>query len=179
MNTNNSIFTRVLALVLCLIMATGILTACFQEPETDNVIENNDVTKNDIITVIKPGTATLPDAEKDPNEIFSASTTIDSSNLVLGTLTNDVVIGGNDGVTALVPADVKVETNASSLALSLKNVEENDIDLGDVELLIPEDGVVTVPIDETLAGYLTEYIDWGYCLIVQGQGCILKKITIF
>lgn len=49
----------------------------------------------------------------------------------------------------------------------------------DVELLIPEDGVVTVPIDETLAGYLTEYIDWGYCLIVQGQDCVLKKITIF
>ena len=49
---------------------------------------------------------------------------------------------------------------------------------GDVEL-IPEDGVVTVPIDDALAANLVEYIDWGYCLIVQGQGCILKKITIF
>lgn len=38
--------------------------------------------------------------------------------------------------------------------------------------------VITLPIDAAIAANLTEYIDWGYCLIVQGQDCVLKKVTI-
>jgi hypothetical protein len=38
--------------------------------------------------------------------------------------------------------------------------------------------VITLPIDAAIAANLREYIDWGYCLIVQGQNCVLKKITI-
>jgi hypothetical protein len=38
--------------------------------------------------------------------------------------------------------------------------------------------VITLPIDAEIAAYLKEKIDWGYCLIVQGQDCKLKKITI-
>lgn len=35
---------------------------------------------------------------------------------------------------------------------------------------------VTLTADE--AERLNSYYDWGYCMIVQGEGCILKKITI-
>ena len=35
-----------------------------------------------------------------------------------------------------------------------------------------------LPIDAEIASYLREKIDWGYSLIVQGQDCKLKKITI-
>ena len=38
--------------------------------------------------------------------------------------------------------------------------------------------VITLPIDAAIAANLKEYIDWGYCLIVQGQDCKLRKITI-
>ena len=38
--------------------------------------------------------------------------------------------------------------------------------------------VITLPIDAEIAAYLKEKIDWSYCLIVQGQDCKLKKITI-
>lgn len=38
--------------------------------------------------------------------------------------------------------------------------------------------VISLPIDEAIASDLATVIDWGYCLIVQGQNCILKKITI-
>ena len=154
MNTNNSIFTRVLALMICFIMLVGGLTACFQETDPENNVSTT--TTNGGVTTLpttqptittptttQPTTGTTTgdvvgndpvEDPVDPNVIFSASTTIDASNLILGTLVNDVVIGG-EGSTALVPADVMVETNASSLALTLKNVEENDVDLGDVELL--------------------------------------------
>ncbi|MBO5381631.1 MAG: IPT/TIG domain-containing protein [Bacteroides sp.] len=82
------------------------------------------------------------------------------------------------GVTAGMSMSIYAEAYAEGAKIQLFNGHWERL-FGDVELLIPEDGVVTVPIDETLAGYLTEYIDWGYCLIVQGQDCILKKITIF
>jgi hypothetical protein len=38
--------------------------------------------------------------------------------------------------------------------------------------------VITLPIDAAIAANLRESIDWGYCLIVQGQDCVMKKITI-
>ena len=141
MKQNNSIFTRVLALVLCMLMCAGILTACFQMPEFNPVLGSNGVLTPDSTTGNVGENTPNEDPENpvdpepvDPNVIFSASTTVDSSNLILGTLTNDVVIGG-EGATALVPADVVLETGASSLSLTLKNVEENDVDFGDAELL--------------------------------------------
>ncbi len=125
MKTNNSIFTRVLALVLCMIMVVGLMTSCFQSQHSheDGVNEGQ---KDDFITVIQPGTVTKPSVEdaKDPNEVYSASTEISNDALIYGALSSDVVIGGEEGVTALIPADVKVELGASSLALSIKNVEE-------------------------------------------------------
>ena len=139
MKQNNSIFTRVLALVLCMLMCAGVLTACFQMPEFNPVLNSNGVPTPDSTTgSVGENTPNEdpvdPEEPVDPNLIFSASTTVDSSNLILGTLTNDVVIGG-EGATALVPADVMLETGASTLALTLKNVEENDVDFGDAELL--------------------------------------------
>ena len=142
MKQNNSIFTRVLALALCMLMCAGVLSACFQMPEfnpvqvaPNGVITPNETTDNVVENTPNEDPVDPVDPEPvDPNVIFSASTTVDSSNLILGSLTNDVVIGG-EGATALVPADVMLETGASSLALTLKNVEENDVDFGDAELL--------------------------------------------
>ena len=138
--TNNSIFTRVLALMICFVMLAGSLTACFQETEHNH---NVGTTTNGEVTTkptTKPTTTTPttgdvvennpeddpvedPVAPVDPNEIFSASTNITSDSLIYGTLASDVVIGGTE-VGALVPADVKVEAGASNLALSLKKVDE-------------------------------------------------------
>ena len=142
MKQNNSIFTRVLALALCMLMCAGVLSACFQMPEfnpvqvaPNGVITPNETTDNVVENTPNEDPVDPVDPEPvDPNVIFSASTTVDSSNLILGSLTNDVVIGG-EGATALVPADVMLETGTSSIALTLKNVEENDVDFGDAELL--------------------------------------------
>ena len=139
MTQNNSIFTRVLALVLCMLMCAGVLTACFQMPEFNPVLNSNgvltpDATTDNVADNTPNEDPTTPEEPVDPNVIFSASTTVDANNLILGALTNDVVIGG-EGATALVPADVVLETGASSLALTLKNVEGNDVDFGDAELL--------------------------------------------
>ena len=133
--TNNSIFTRVLALLLCLIMFAGVMTACFRDTEINEGVgsttSGDNTTKPSTTTKPTTGTTTGDSAGKDPeedpvdpNEIYSASTTISADSLIYGALANDVVIGGNEGVTALVPADVKIESGASSLALSIKNVEE-------------------------------------------------------
>ena len=138
--TNNSIFTRVLALMLCLIMLVGGLTACFNEVDPENnvgtttnggVVTTNPTTKPTTTTTTTPTTGDVvednpvedPVEPVDPNEIFSASTNISSDGLIYGSLASDVVIGGTE-VGALVPADVKVEAGASSLALSVKKVDE-------------------------------------------------------
>ena len=130
--TNNSIFTRVLALMICLVMLVGTLTACFNEVDGENhtgTTTNGEVTTKPTTTTTT--TTTTGDVVEDeptedpvdPNVIFSASTNITSDSLIYGTLANDVVIGGTE-VGALVPADVKVEAGASSLALSVKKVDE-------------------------------------------------------
>ena len=138
--TNNSIFTRVLALMLCLIMLVGTLTACFNEVDPENnvgtttnggVVTTNPTTKPTTTTPTTPTTGDVvednpvedPVEPVDPNEIFSASTNISSDGLIYGTLASDVVIGGTE-MGALVPADVKVEAGASNLALSVKKVDE-------------------------------------------------------
>ena len=138
--TNNSIFTRVLALMLCLIMLVGGLTACFNEVDPENnigtttnggVVTTNPTTKPTTTTTTTPTTGGVveddpvedPVEPVDPNEIFSASTDILSDGLIYGTLASDVVIGGTE-MGALVPADVKVEAGASNLALSVKKVDE-------------------------------------------------------
>ena len=130
--TNNSIFTRVLALMICFVMLVGTLTACFNEVDGENhtgTTTNGEVTTKPTTTTTT--TTTTGDVVEDeptedpvdPNVIFSASTNISSDSLIYGTLANDVVIGGTE-VGALVPADVKVEAGASSLALSVKKVDE-------------------------------------------------------
>ena len=137
--TNNSIFTRVLALMLCLIMLVGTLTACLNQVEPENhvgttnggVVTTNPTTKPTTTTTTTPTTGDVveddpvedPVEPVDPNEIFSASTNILSDALIYGSLASDVVIGGAE-MGALVPADVKVEAGASSLALSVKKVDE-------------------------------------------------------
>ena len=137
--TNNSIFTRVLALMLCLIMLVGTLTACLNQVEPENhvgttnggVVTTNPTTNPTTTTPTTPTTGGVvednpvedPVEPVDPNEIFSASTNISSDALIYGSLASDVVIGGTE-VGALVPADVKVEAGASSLALSVKKVDE-------------------------------------------------------
>ena len=133
--TNNSIFTKVLALMICFVMLVGTLTACFQETEHNHNVGTTTTTVGGVTTLptTKPTTTTPTTTEKvedepveepvDPNEIFSASTDITSDSLIYGTLANDLVIGGAE-MGALVPADVKVESGASSLALSVKKVDE-------------------------------------------------------
>ena len=133
--TNNSIFTKVLALMICFVMLVGTLTACFQETEHNHNVGTTTTTVGGVTTLptTKPTTTTPTTTEKvedepveepvDPNEIFSASTDITSDSLIYGTLANDLVIGGVE-MGALVPADVKVESGASSLALSVKKVED-------------------------------------------------------
>ena len=132
----NSIFTRVLALVLCMIMVVGIMTACYQPSKNDEVVGGitEEGSTDDFITVIKPGTVTKPTVT-DPNHIYAGSTELADNSLILGTLTNDVVIGDEEGIAALIPADVKVDVGATSLALSIKNVEDNGADFGDAEIL--------------------------------------------
>ena len=127
--TNNSIFTRVLALMICFIMLVGSLTACFQETDHNHNVgttTNGEVTTKPTTTTTTTGDVIEDEPTEDPvdpNVIFSASTNISSDSLIYGTLANDVVIGGTE-VGALVPADVKVEAGASSLALSVKKVDE-------------------------------------------------------
>ncbi|MBR2381448.1 MAG: starch-binding protein [Clostridia bacterium] len=136
--TNNSIFTRVLALMICLVMLVGGLTACFSEVDPENQVGTTTTTNGGVATTTKPTTTTPTTTTTttgnvvedepiedpvDPNVIFSASTDILSDGLIYGTLASDVVIGGAE-IGALVPADVKVESGASSLALSVKKVED-------------------------------------------------------
>ena len=129
--TNNSIFTRVLALMICLVMLVGTLTACFQETDHNHNVgttTNGEVTTKPTTTTTTTTTGDVVEDEPtedpvDPNVIFSASTDILSDGLIYGTLASDVVIGGAE-MGALVPADVKVEAGASNLALSVKKVDE-------------------------------------------------------
>ena len=53
-----------------------------------------------------------------------------------------------------------------------------DISIDATNSAVWSGNVITLPIDATIAANLSTYIDWGYCLIVQGQDCKLKKITI-
>ena len=129
--TNNSIFTRVLALILCLMMIVGTLSACLLDTDINSGVGESTSTEDSATTVKPEDTTTGDSAEKepeedpvDPNEIFSASTEITEEALILGTLANDVLIGGEEGMSALLPADVKIAEGTSSLALSVKKVEE-------------------------------------------------------
>ena len=145
----NSIFTKVLALVLCVIMLAGTLTACLPtvefNPSNGTTTENGGKTEQsttsggdttttppETTTTTGDGTTENPsedpaeDPEEDPvdpNELYSGKTTLESDSLLYGTLANDVFIG-DESVAAMIPADVKVEAGASALALSIKNVEE-------------------------------------------------------
>ena len=149
----NSIFTKVLALVLCVIMLAGTLTACLPtvefNPSNGTTTENGGkeeqsttsggdttTTPPETTTTTGDGTTENPsedpsedpaeDPEEDPvdpNELYSGKTTLESDSLLYGTLANDVFIG-DESVAAMIPADVKVEAGASALALSIKNVEE-------------------------------------------------------
>ena len=138
--TNNSIFTRVLALVLCFIMVAGMMTSCFQEAEPNqgvstetpsgSVTTPSGTTKPDTDTTTTTGDSANNDPVEDPvdpNEIYSGSTTLSMDDLIYGTLANNVFIGDENGVAAMIPADVKVEAGASALALSVTKVEEESL----------------------------------------------------
>ena len=58
---------------------------------------------------------------------YSASAPIDSANLILGALTSEMQIGGN-GIGATIPADVKVADGATSLDLTMKKVDNGNLD---------------------------------------------------
>ena len=136
--TNNSIFTRVLALVLCFIMVAGMMTSCFQEAEPNqgvstttpegSVTTTQGTTKPNADTTTTTGDSVNNDPVEDPadpNELYSASAELALDSLIYGALANEVVISANEEVAAFVPADVKVEAGASALSLSIKNVEED------------------------------------------------------
>ena len=44
--------------------------------------------------------------------------------------------------------------------------------------LAEHNGAIEIPVTAELARQLTEYSDWGYCWILQGEGCRATKITI-
>ena len=129
--TNSSIFTRVFALALCVLMFAGILTACFQNTESNPEISTQSPTNSTVGTTTTGGQVENEPNEDptpvDPNQIFSGSTTLANDALIYGTLANDVFIGGEEGVAAIIPADVKVEAGASSLSLSVKKVEDENL----------------------------------------------------
>ena len=121
----HSIFKKVLAMALCVIMIAGTLTACLPSVEFNPPVVGTNAGNKPVATEPTTGKTEGKDpVEDDPNQLFAGTTTIDNSALIYGALVNDVVIGGEEGVAALVPADVKVEMGASALALSIKNVEE-------------------------------------------------------
>ena len=65
---------------------------------------------------------------------YAASTVIDAGNLMLGALTSELTIGGNNGVGAVLPADVKVAEGATSLELTMKKVDnDGNLNLGEGE----------------------------------------------
>ena len=173
--TNNSIFTRVLALMICFIMLVGGLTACFGEVDHENVVGTT-TTNGEVVTTkptTTPTTTTTtttpttggdvgndpvedPVDPVDPNEIFSASTDLSSDSLIYGSLASDLVIGGAD-LGALVPADVKIVAGAASLALSVKKVDEAILDDALSNLDVHIDGVAsdnTVPMVVKLGAIL-------------------------
>ncbi len=129
--TNSSIFTRVFALALCVLMFAGILTACFQNTESNPEISTQSPTNSTVGTTTTGGQVENEPNEDptpvDPNQIFSGSTPLANDALIYGTLANDVFIGGEEGVAAIIPADVKVEAGASSLSLSVKKVEDENL----------------------------------------------------
>ena len=128
--TNSSIFTRVFALALCLLMFAGVLTACFQNTESNPEVSTQSPTNSTVGTTTGDLVENDPTEDPtpiDPNQIFSGSTTLANDALIYGTLANDVFIGGEDGIAAMIPADVKVEAGASSLALSIKKVEDANL----------------------------------------------------
>ena len=72
--------------------------------------------------------------EEETEEIFSASTNLNKNDLIYGTLANEVTLSGTTGVSAVVPAAVKVENGAAALALSVKKAETgSEITLGEGE----------------------------------------------
>ena len=72
--------------------------------------------------------------EEETEEIFSASTNLNKNDLIYGTLANEVTLSGTTGVSAVVPAAVKVENGAATLALSVKKAETgSEITLGEGE----------------------------------------------
>ena len=65
---------------------------------------------------------------------YAASTAIDAGNLMHGALTSELTIGGNNGVGAVLPADVKVAEGATSLELTMKKVDnDGNLNLGEGE----------------------------------------------
>ncbi len=53
----------------------------------------------------------------------------------------------------------------------------NNINSG-IYNLAEHNGAIEIPVTETLATQLTTLNDWGYCWIMQGEGCKATKITI-
>ena len=65
---------------------------------------------------------------------FSASSVINSADLVYGALSTGITLGTDSGISATVPAGVKLAEGATSLALSVKTVEtDSNITIGEGE----------------------------------------------
>lgn len=136
--TNNSL--RVLALVICLVMALGTFTSCFSGTDINTGSSEVNTGTSSSTQTTNGGTTTGDSAENDPiedpvdpNQIFAASAQLAENALIYGALANSVVIGDTDSINAIVPADVKIEFGASSLDLSIKNVDELDVTLSEYE----------------------------------------------
>ena len=167
--TNNSIFTRVLAIMLCVIMLASTMTSCFGNTENDNGVTppvvnppivddegGNDNTGNE---------GAGNEEEKDPSLVASA--TIGEGALIYGALANEIVLGTSDSYNATLPADVKIAEGASSVALSVKEVETGrEIVLGEGDVAhsldVHIDGIAadnTVPMIVNLGAIIEAGLD--------------------
>ncbi len=157
MNTNYSIFTRVLALTICFIMLVGGLTSCFQvaAPENNVVInspnnnvgnENGDNTENNNgnggNTENNGGeTEVIPPPHVD-DVLISAPVTPDAENKV----PEGGVNMSNESASATVPGGVQMEEGATELALTINGIEQSE---AQIELLENE---VSTSFDVHVAG---------------------------
>ena len=123
--TKNSILIRVLVIMLCVIMLAGTMTSCFVNTDDNGgvipPVVNPPIVDDDGGNDDEENKDAGIEEEKDPSLV--ASVTIEEGALIYGALANGIVIGAIDSYNAMLPADVKIAEGASSVALSVKEVE--------------------------------------------------------
>ena len=116
---------------------------------------------------------------------FAASAAINRSSLVYGALANEVVIGTFDGISATIPANVKIADDATKLALSVKAVETDaNITLGEGEdarsMDVHIEGIAagnTVPMTVNLGPVFKKGLADTEVKFSEGSACCIVKAS--